>query len=87
MVDTGGINIQHLAPGHFFRGTDVPDSRQQFVEIVPAAGPLQPVAVHDKPLDDAKDVGTKSSWQSLLILKAMTITKLARLNASGYRII
>ncbi len=52
IVDTGGINIQHLAPEHFFRGTDIPDACQQFVEIVPTADPLEPVIVHGKPLDD-----------------------------------
>ena len=35
-----------------FRRSDIPDACQQFVEIVPAAGPLQPVVIHGKALDD-----------------------------------
>jgi len=41
-----------LAPEYFLRGTDVSDACQQFIEIVPAAGPLQPVVVHGKPFNN-----------------------------------
>jgi hypothetical protein len=33
VIDTGGKNIEHLAPEDFFRGTDVSDALEQFFEI------------------------------------------------------
>ena len=46
-----GIDFQNLAVEDFFRGADVPDTCQKFIEVVAAASPLQEVVVHGEAFD------------------------------------
>ena len=52
VVDAGGVNVQHLAPEHFFRRADVADARQQFIEVVAATRAFEPLVVEREALDD-----------------------------------
>ena len=52
VVDAGRVNLQHLAPEHLLRRPDVADAGQQFLEVIPAPGPLEPLVIQRKALDD-----------------------------------
>ena len=52
IIHTGGINVQHFAPEHLFRGSDIADTIHQFIKIVAAASLLQQHIVHGKALNE-----------------------------------
>jgi len=52
VVNTGGVNFQHLAPEELFRGPDIPDAGQQLIEIISSTRLFEPFVVQGEPLDD-----------------------------------
>ena len=55
VINARRVNIQHLLVETPFRGADVPDALEQFIEIIllPLAGRIfQPLVVHRESLDD-----------------------------------
>ena len=52
VVAAEGEQVPDLLIETFFRGADLTNALKQFVEVVPAAGILEPLVVHDKALDD-----------------------------------
>lgn len=51
VVNAGRVDVEHLAPEHLFRGPDIPDTREQFVKVVPATATLEAFIVQREPLD------------------------------------
>ena len=48
VIHAGCVDIEHLPPEHPLRGTDIADAGEEFVEVVAAAGLLQPLIVYRK---------------------------------------
>ncbi len=52
IVDARGVDIEHLAPKNLFRGANIPNACQQFIEIVAPARLFEPIVVQGKTFDD-----------------------------------
>ena len=52
VVDAGGVDVEHLPPEDLLRRADVADAGEQLVEVVAAAGPLEPLVVQGEALDE-----------------------------------
>ena len=46
IVDTEGVNLQHLAIEHLLTGADVTDSCKQLVKVIATSSSLQQVIIH-----------------------------------------
>ena len=51
VVNTGGVDVQHLAPEHPLRAADVADARQQFFEVAIVRAALEAFVIHGEALD------------------------------------
>ncbi len=52
VVDAGGVDVEHLPPEDSLAATDVADAGEQFLEVVAASGPLEPLVIHREALDE-----------------------------------
>jgi len=52
VVNARGVDVEHLAPKHLLQGPDVPDARQQLLEVIAPAAALEPLVVQGEAFDD-----------------------------------
>ena len=52
VINARRVNLQHLPPEGLLRRPDVPDAREQLVEVIAAPRLLEPFIIHRESLDD-----------------------------------
>ena len=59
-----GFSVSRPLGEQLFRGANVADALQQLVEVIPAAGILKPLVVHDEALDQILPEVGVAHWRN-----------------------